>query len=143
MTGQKSPFSSVPGGSIGGARHKTGPSTTFDPIPPTIPAFHEKPQAFYLRFSFRITCRGRGLPPKRSRWAHFVADGSRGSPRKAKMIRSLRPREFKGCYGYGAISKLCRFTTIKTRSPITRDFFAKMQAVYLRFWFCRMRCGWG
>ena len=53
-SGKNDPFSSVPGGSIGGARLKTGPSTTFDPIPLTIAAFHEKPQAFYLRFVFAL-----------------------------------------------------------------------------------------
>ena len=39
-------------------RHETGPSTTFNPIPLTITAFYEKPQAFYLLFSFRIFRRG-------------------------------------------------------------------------------------
>ena len=80
-------FPPSPKGAVDGARHETGPSTTFDPIPPTITAFREKRQAFYLRFSFRSICRGRGLPPEHSRWAHFVADGSRGGPRRAKMIR--------------------------------------------------------
>ena len=55
--------------------------------PPTITEFHGKPQAFYLRFCFCVIRRGWGQRPKRSRWAHFVADGSRGSPRKAKMTR--------------------------------------------------------
>ena len=87
IDGQNRPFSSTPKGATDGACHEMGPSTTFNPMPQTMPAFHEKSQAFYLRFSFRVTCRGRGLPPKRSRWAYFVADGSRGSPRKAKTIR--------------------------------------------------------
>ena len=49
------PFSSVPGvprESVDGACHETGPSTTFSLIPPTMTAFYEKPQAYYLRFSF-------------------------------------------------------------------------------------------
>ena len=48
MTSQNDPFSSVPEGSAGDTHHETGPSTTFDPIPPTMPTFYEKPQAFYL-----------------------------------------------------------------------------------------------
>lgn len=62
----------------GDARHENGPSTTFNPIPPNTPAFHEKLQAFYLRFCFYATWHGRGWAVKRSRWAHFVASGSCG-----------------------------------------------------------------
>ena len=47
-------FPPSPKGAVDGARHETGPSTTFDPIPLTIAAFHEKPQAFYLRFCFCV-----------------------------------------------------------------------------------------
>ena len=35
-------FPPSPKGAVDGARHETGPSTTFDPIPLTIAAFHEK-----------------------------------------------------------------------------------------------------
>ena len=77
--------------SADGARHEIGPSTTFDSIPPTITAFHEKPQPFYLQFSFRITCCGRGLPPKHSRWAHFVASPSRLSTKAPPRRREIPP----------------------------------------------------
>ena len=48
----------------------------------------------------------------------------------------LRPRELKGCYGYGAISKLCRFTGLKSGPSSIPSFFGKRQAIYLRFCFC-------
>ena len=43
--------------------------------PRPYPRFPET-QAFYLRFCFHIICRGWGLAPKSSKWAHFVAGGS-------------------------------------------------------------------
>ena len=46
------PSPDVPRESVDGACHETGPSTTFSLILPTMTAFYEKPQAFYLRFSF-------------------------------------------------------------------------------------------
>ena len=61
-------------------RHGTGPSTTFSPGPSTIPRISRKPQAVYLRFYFCPRRHGRGMPPKRSRWAGFVAGGPRGRP---------------------------------------------------------------
>ena len=54
-------------------RHETGPSTTFDPGPSTIPRISRKPQAICLRFYFCPRRHGRGMPAKRSRWAGFVA----------------------------------------------------------------------
>ena len=54
-------------------RHETGPSTTFNPDPSTIPRISRKPQAVYLRFYFCPRRHGRGMPAKRSRWAGFVA----------------------------------------------------------------------
>ncbi len=75
-TGQDDPLSSVFRGAVGNARHENGPSTTFNPIPPTTPAFHEKSQDFYLRFCFFALWHGRGWAVKRSRWAHFMAGGS-------------------------------------------------------------------
>ena len=62
-------------------RHGTGPSTTFSPGPSTIPRISRKPQAVYLRFYLCPRRRGRGMPPKRSRWAASVARGPRGAPR--------------------------------------------------------------
>ena len=79
-TGQDDPLSSVFRGAVGNARHENGPSTTFNPIPPTTPAFHEKLQAFYLRFCFCSMWHGRGWAVKRSRWAHFVAGRSCAGP---------------------------------------------------------------
>ena len=54
-------------------RHETGPSTTFNPDPSTIPRISRKLQAVYLRFYFCPRRHGRGMSPKRSRWAGFVA----------------------------------------------------------------------
>ena len=54
-------------------RHETGPSTTFNPDPSTMPRISRKPQAVYLRFYFCPRRHGRGMPAKRSRWAGFVA----------------------------------------------------------------------
>ena len=54
-------------------RHETGPSTTFNPDPSTIPRISRKPQAVYLRFYFCPRRHGRGMSPKRSRRAGFVA----------------------------------------------------------------------
>ena len=54
-------------------RHETGPSTTFNPDPSTIPRISRKPQAVYLRFYSCPRRHGRGMPAKRSRWAGFVA----------------------------------------------------------------------
>ena len=54
-------------------RHETGLSTTFHPDPSTIPRISRKPQAVYLRFYFCPRRHGRGMSPKRSRWAGFVA----------------------------------------------------------------------
>ena len=128
---QNDPFSSVPGGSVDGARHESGPSTTFSPIPPTIPAFYEKPQALYLRFCFLAFRRGWGWPPKRSKWAHFVADGSRDGLREAKMICFPPSPGIRCCYQYGAISKLCRITGMKSGLSSIPAIFEKPQAVYL------------
>ena len=77
------------------SRHETCPSTTFYPDPSTIPRIPRKPQAVYLRFSFRPYRRGRGMMPKRSRWAGFVAGGPRGrsnGPVKAHGRRAGGPR---------------------------------------------------
>ena len=63
-------------------RHGTGPSTTFSPGPSTIPRISRKPQAVYLRFYFCPRRHGRGMPPKRSRWAESVAGGPRGAAGK-------------------------------------------------------------
>jgi hypothetical protein len=54
-------------------RHETGPSTTFNPDPSTIPRISRKPQAVYLRFDFCPRRHVREMSPKRSRWAGFVA----------------------------------------------------------------------
>ena len=62
-------------------RHGTGPSTTFSPGPSTIPRISRKPQAVYLRFYLCPRRHGRGMPPKRSRWAASVTRGPRGAPR--------------------------------------------------------------
>ena len=75
------------------SRHETCPSTTFYPDPSTIPRIPRKPQAVYLRFSSRPYRRGRGMMPKRSRWAGFVAGGPRGrsnGPVKAHGRRAGR-----------------------------------------------------
>ena len=61
-------------------RHETGPSTTFGPGPSTIPRISRKPQAVYLRFYLCPRRHGRGMPPKRSRWAASVAGGPRRRP---------------------------------------------------------------
>ena len=77
-------------------RHGTGPSTTFKPDPSTIPRISRKPQAVYLRFYFCPRRHGRGMPPKRSRWAGFVAGGPRGRPggrREGGRRRGRRPRD--------------------------------------------------
>ena len=71
--------------------HETDPSTTFEPIPPTTTAFYEKPQAFYLRFYFRVARCVRGLPLKSSRWAGFVPGGS-FSCRKGRAAARTRVR---------------------------------------------------
>ena len=39
LQAKNDPFSSVPGGSSGGANHEIGPSTTFGSIPLTMPSF--------------------------------------------------------------------------------------------------------
>ena len=77
-------------------RHETGPSTTFSPGPSTIPRISRKPQAVYLRFYFCPRRHGRGMPPKRSRWAGFVAGGPRGRPggrREGGRRPRRRPRD--------------------------------------------------
>lgn len=53
----------------------------------------------------------------------------------------LRPQEIKGCYGYGAISKLCRITGLKPEPSSIPSFFEKQQAIYLQFCFCDFRYG--
>lgn len=53
-----------------------------------------------------------------------------------KGLVFLRPRKIKGCYGYGAISKLCRITGQKSGPSSIPSFFEKRQAIYLRFCFC-------
>ena len=76
-------------------RHGTGPSTTFSPGPSTIPRISRKPQAVYLRFYLCPRRHGRGMPPKRSRWAASVARGPRGRPggrRGGGRRRGRRPR---------------------------------------------------
>lgn len=79
-TGQDGPLSFVFRGAVGNARHENGSSTTFNPIPPTTPVYHEKLQAFYLRFCICSMWHGRGWAVKRSRWAHFAAGRSCGGP---------------------------------------------------------------
>ena len=77
------------------SRHETGPFTTFNPDPSTIPCISRKPQALYLRFYFCPRRHGRGMPPKRSRWAGSVAGGPRersGGPRMAHGRRAGGPR---------------------------------------------------
>ncbi len=39
----------------------------------------------------------------------------------------LRPREIKGCYGYGAISKPCRITELKSRPSSIPSIFEKSE----------------
>ena len=76
-------------------RHGTGPSTTFSPGPSTIPRISRKPQAVYLRFYFCPLRHGRGMPPKRSRWAGSVAGGPRGGragPKNEGPVPHPRPR---------------------------------------------------
>ena len=60
----------------GASRHETGPSTTFSPLPPTMPkSAKTKPQVERLRFCSKRRY-GQGYRVKRSRWADFVASGS-------------------------------------------------------------------
>ena len=76
-------------------RHGTGPSTTFSPDPSTIPRISRKPQAVYLRFCFCPRRHGRGISPKRSRWAGFVAGipGATGvKPDRRAAGSAARPR---------------------------------------------------
>ena len=76
-------------------RHETGPSTTFKPDPSTIPRISRKPQAVYLRFYFCPRRHGRGMSPKRSRWAGFVAGvpGATGvEPDRRAAAAPSRPR---------------------------------------------------
>ncbi len=54
-------------------RHETGPSTTFNPGPSTMPRISRKPQTVYLRFYSCPRRHGQEMPAKRSRWAGFVA----------------------------------------------------------------------
>ena len=54
-------------------RHETGPSTTFNPGPSTMPRISRKPQAVYLLFYSCPRRHGQEKPAKRSRWAGFVA----------------------------------------------------------------------
>ena len=74
------------------SRHETCPSTTFYPDLSTIPRIPRKPQAVYLRFSFRPYRRGRWMAPKRSRWAGFVAGGPRGAVEWAPSRRTAAAR---------------------------------------------------
>ena len=93
-------------------RHGTGPSTTFSPGPSTIPRISRKPQAVYLRFYFCPRRHGRGMPPKRSRWAGFVAGGPRGRPgwsqkggrRQRRPPAGRAPRAWPGISGPAALS---------------------------------------
>lgn len=99
---QNDPFSSVPGGSFGGANHEIGPSTTFDSIPPTIPLFSRKLQAFYLRFCFRVfgMVGGKGLN---------VVDGPiswRPFLPCAQKCRHGEGRRLRGGWGWGGVG-LC------------------------------------
>ncbi len=76
-------------------RHETGPSTTFNPDPSTIPRISRKPQAVYLRFCFCPRRHGRRISPKRSRWAGFVAGtpGATGvKPDRRATGSAARPR---------------------------------------------------
>ena len=76
-------------------RHETGPSTTFNPDPSTIPRILRKLQAVYLRFYFCPRRHGRGMSPKRSRWAGFVAGipGATGvKPDRRAAGSAARPR---------------------------------------------------
>ena len=65
------------------ARHESRPSTTFGRHPPTIAPWTKlKPQVDGLRF-YRNRGYGRGVRPKRSRWAGSVA----AAPRTADLGR--------------------------------------------------------
>ncbi len=80
-------------------RHETGPSTTFNPGPSTIPRISRKPQAVYLRFYFCPRRHGRGMSPKRSRWAGFVAGipGATGvEPDRRAAAPPARPHRPRG-----------------------------------------------
>ena len=80
-------------------RHETGPSTTFNPDPSTIPRISRKPQAVYLRFYFCPRRHGRGMSPKRSRWAGFVAGvpGAAGvEPDRRAAAAPARPHRPRG-----------------------------------------------
>ena len=106
-------------------RHETGPSTTFNPGPSTIPGISQNARVVYLRFCFRQEWHGRGMWPKRSRWAGFVAGGPRWRPRRrcggvqrprngpadpkeagggAAASRGARPAGTVGCFGPGRAS---------------------------------------
>mgnify|MGYP000128129982 CR=1 FL=1 len=62
---------------------------------------------------------------------------------RQKRSVSLCPREIKGCYGYGVISKLCRITGLKSEPSSIPPIFEKQQAFYLRFYYRGFRYGWG
>ena len=77
-------------------RHETGPSTTFNPDPSTIPGISRKPQAVYLRFYFCPGLRVRAVPAERSRWARFVAGGPRAATGLEPERRAAPPAPARG-----------------------------------------------
>ena len=92
-------------------RHETGPSTTFNPDPSTIPGISQNPRGVYLRFCFRQDVHGRGMRPKRSRWAGFVAGGPRWCPKRSRggARRTLSgPADPKEAGGGSAASRRAR-----------------------------------
>ena len=104
-------------------RHGTGPSTTFNPDPSTIPRISRKPQAVYLRFYFYPRRHGRGMSPKRSRWAGFVA-GIPGATGVEPDRRAAAAPPARGARPAGA--GLRRRDPAGLRRPRPRKVFPKM-----------------
>ena len=137
-----------PSGHPGCSRHETGPSTTFYPDPSTMPRISRKPQAVYLRFYFCPRRHGRGMPPKRSRWAGFVAGGPRGRPGGCREV-GRRPRPAGGGVARGPdrASRAPRSRARPASSPRRRKFFPNCPCIAVRvpvyYFFARGRSSAG
>ena len=113
-------------------RHETGPSTTFNPDPSTIPRISRKPQAAYLRFYFCPRRHGRGMSPKRSRWAGFMAgvpgaagvepDGRAAAP----PARGARPAGLAGHRGAPTPRAARQHRPRGTPAPAPPESFSKI-----------------
>ena len=138
---QSDPFSSARGDRLTAPATKSAHLLRLVLHPRPSPRFMKNHRSFTCGFYFALFAMvegdGLNVVDRPISWQ----TGHEAALARPKWSVFLRPREIKGCYGYGAISKPCRITELKSGPSSIPSFFGKRQAVYLRFCFCNFLYG--